>query len=103
MKSNDCSNQRLFGGLQIWRGLRRRIEKRPRLRTGQRVHRSSARGGGPVARQRREGASRGGAEELDEVWSTRRRCGGESRTEEGQGQDAGEGAERGHPTTATTG
>lgn len=58
MKSNDCCNQRLFGGLQIWRELRRCPEKSPpphpppRLRTGQAVHRSGPRGGGPVARQR---------------------------------------------------
>lgn len=45
MKSNDCGNQRLFGGLQIWRERRRRIEKRPRLGAGQRVHRG-ARGAG---------------------------------------------------------
>lgn len=45
MKSNDCSNQRLFGGLQIWRELWRCIEKGPRLRMGQPVHRSSARVG----------------------------------------------------------
>lgn len=68
MKSNDCSNQRLFGGLQIWRELRRCIEKYPRLRTGQAVHRSGPRGGGPGARQRRR---RGGGARRRETWGAR--------------------------------
>lgn len=74
MKSNDCSNQRLFGGLQIWRGLRSRIEKYPRLRTGQAVHRSGPRGGGPLARQRRRVG--GGAEAGDSGrWGAPQRSG----------------------------
>lgn len=62
MKSNDCGNQRLFGGLQIWRERRRRIEKRPRLGAGQRVHRGArgAGGGGPRTQTKERGVSRGG-------------------------------------------
>lgn len=88
MKSNDCSNQRLFGGLQIWRELRRCIERRPRLRTGQPVHRSwgagrgshrqtKAGGGEPQRRLLAQGAPR----ELSEVLPTR-----ELPTEDGEGR-----------------
>lgn len=59
MKGNDCSNQRLFGGLQIWRGRRRGIEKRPRLCTGQEAHRGGG-GRGPGPPKGPEGASQPG-------------------------------------------